>query len=304
MKTLFIVNPVAGHRKSPVRLIKRIKTIYHDAGRVPGIDYEIKIWKEVDQIDSLLEYAHANDFKAAVAVGGDGTVHAIGTRLIGKDVALGIVPSGSGNGYAGHLGIGKTLDESITQTLNGQIVKVDTGTFGGAPFLNCAGFGMDAAVADKFSKSSTRGLRTYVQLGAQTFFTYPTTECTLTVDDQEEIHLDNLLMIDIMNGTEWGRGAKMAPYASITDGYMTIVSVEKTSVMNIARLLRLLFVGKIHKHPKVRLWEGKKMTLRRPVAGVAQVDGDPIYGLSETIEIEVIEKSLNVLIPQGRFIEV
>lgn len=301
MKTLFIVNPVAGRRKSPKRLILRIRKIYRE---VNDREFEIKIWKKAEDIDDLISYARVNRFKTVIAVGGDGTVHAIGTRLIGTDMALGIVPSGSGNGYASHLGIPKKLDDSIRSTLYANVVKVDTGVFGGYRFLNCAGFGIDAMVTLEFAKSKTRGLQTYVQLGTKAYFKYKTTEAIVHVDDEEPKHLKNLMTLAIMNGTEWGRGAKVAPYSSIRDGYFSMVFVEKASVVSVARLLRLLFLGKLHKHPKVHIFEGKKFKMVRPGPAPAQVDGDPIGELGRTIECEIDEKSLNILVPEQRSLEV
>jgi len=81
------------------------------------------------------ELAKASDAEIVVAVGGDGTVNEVARGLIGTNKALGIVPSGSGNGLAYHLGIGRK-PEQILKTLNdGIITYMDCGMLDGKPFF-------------------------------------------------------------------------------------------------------------------------------------------------------------------------
>ncbi len=291
MKRMFIVNPVAGRRKKPDRLVHRIRRICRES----GTKFAIRIWSDIDQIDSIIAEAVRDSYDAAIACGGDGTVHAVGKRLIGTGIALGIVPSGSGNGYAGHLGFSMKYDEAIRQCLAQNFALVDTGVFGGEPFLNTAGIGMQAAVAEKFASSKTRGLKTYVKIGSQTFFKYKTYPVTLIVDRGEKLQLADPLLLDIMNGTEWGRGAKISPLSSIRDGKMTAVFLKKNPVVQTAGILRRLFQGTIHRSKFVTHIEGSRFEITRPSDGIAQVDGDPVH-MPAKIICEIRRNSLKVLV--------
>ncbi|MCB9230308.1 MAG: hypothetical protein H6581_01480 [Bacteroidia bacterium] len=295
MKTLFIINPKAGFRKRPTRLIRKIRETYKQLHE----DFEIWIWKAPGEIDAMLEKAKAEGFEAIIAVGGDGTVHAIGTRLIGTDIALGIIPSGSGNGYAAHLGYPKRQEDNIRQLPKLRPVKVDTGRFCGIPFLNVCGIGIDAEVAKKFASSKSRGLQSYIQHGSQVYFQYKSFPCTLTVDDNEPIPIAKTLVLDIANGVYWGAGAKIAPHSSITDGIMTAVFLETSSMVRTTNVLRQLFRGTLGHNKKVSMINGKKFTIQRDFAGRGQIDGDPVEEIPAKIEIEVVEASLNVLVMPG-----
>src|SRR5690606_20245149 len=99
-----------------------------------------------------------------VAVGGDGTVNEVARGLLHTDTALGIIPRGSGNGLARHLGVPLTVDGSIRFLNNGHRSKIDSGTINGRPFFTTAGIGFDAYISSVFAGSKKRGLQTYVEL--------------------------------------------------------------------------------------------------------------------------------------------
>lgn len=295
MKRMFIVNPVAGRKKKRENLVEKIERIC----REESAEFAIVVWEKVGDIDDIIEQAKQGDFNVVIACGGDGTVHAIGTRLIGTGIALGIIPVGSGNGYSGHLGFSKNVDAAIRENLTNETVMVDTGEFGGVPFLNTAGVGMQATVAEKFASSKARGVKNYVRLGTQTFFKYKPEPVTVSVDGGRSIDLSNPLVVDIMNGTEWGAGAKIAPLSSIRDGKFTIVLLQKKNVVAIGSILVRLFMGNVHRSRHVLEIDGTKFSISREKPGIAQVDGDPIH-LEKEISCEIIPESLKVLVPKGK----
>lgn len=294
MKTLFIINPVSGKGKGrvPMRMIKAIDTLYKEA----NVEFGIRIWDRPDSIDDLLEEAMEGDWKVIVAVGGDGTINEIGKRLVGTDKVLGIIPRGSGNGFARHLGISRRPREAVGQLLGAHVVKMDTGFFGGVPFMNAAGIGIDAEVAARFAKAKTRGIKTYVRLATKTFIDFKSFHCRMVVDDGREYEIENMLLVDIANGTEWGGGAKISPMSHVSDGWLEAIILKKTPIMKVPKLVRLLFEGRIYKHPAVKIIRGKKFEIYRAKAGNAHVDGEPIE-LEEKIVCEINEASVSILVP-------
>jgi diacylglycerol kinase family enzyme len=95
----FIINPNSGVRKKEA-LIDQLKSDLD-----PNTDYGLSFTERPAHATELAEEAVKNGADAVIAVGGDGSVNEVGKALINKDVALGIIPSGSGNGFARHLGI-------------------------------------------------------------------------------------------------------------------------------------------------------------------------------------------------------
>ena len=87
-----------------------------------------------------------------VAVGGDGSINEVAAALIGTEVPLGILPGGSGNGFAMHLGLGRNIKKAIQILNSAQPITIDTCLLNGRPFVNLAGTGFDALVAYKAKK--------------------------------------------------------------------------------------------------------------------------------------------------------
>ena len=291
MKIFFIVNPVAGRRKNPKRLINLIRKVCREA----GAEFAIRIWERPDQISELVDAAKMGNYDRVVAVGGDGTVNAIGKLLIDTDIAMGIVASGSGNGFAHHLGFSKKMSVAIQQNLEGRIEKVDTGIFGGFPFLNSAGIGMDAEVVEKFHGKKSRGLRTYIRLSTQTLLKFRSFPVSVDIDGSK-MFWKRVYFVDIANGTEWGNGAKISPKSRITDGSMTSIVVPRTLITRVPKMLNQLFNGRLDRNKNVKMIPGKKFTINRDNAGVAHIDGDPVY-LPAEIECEIRPFSLFVVVP-------
>lgn len=294
MKTMFVVNPISGKgkRRKPEKTIQMIRDAYTKA----GADFEIQLWDRPDRIEEIIADAIARGFDVVVAAGGDGTINEIGHRLVGTKIALGVIPLGSGNGFARHLGYSRRPAKAIAQLLTAQMVEIDTGDFGGIPFMNNAGIGIDAEVARAFKTTKNRGLRNYMRLGMKTFFSFKTFGVKLVVDDNREYIWENLMLIDISNGSQWGGGAKVAPLSTISDGFLEAVIWEKSNILHMPRLLKLLFLGKIYRHPRIRMVRGKKFEITRRLAGSAHVDGEAV-SLGKRIEALVLEKSMRLLVP-------
>jgi diacylglycerol kinase (ATP) len=291
---MFVINPISGKgkRRKPEKTMQRI----HDAYTKAGADFEIRLWDRPDRIDEIIQDAITRNFDVVVAAGGDGTINEIGHRLVGTKVALGVIPLGSGNGFARHLGYSRRMGKAIQQLLTAQQIVIDTGNFGGIPFMNNAGIGIDAEVARAFKTTKNRGLSNYFRLGMSTFFSFKTFEVKLVVDDNREYVWENLMLIDITNGSQWGGGAKVAPLSTISDGYLEAVIWEKSSFFSMPRLLKLLFQGKIYRHPRIKMVRGKKFEITRRLAGTAHVDGEAV-SLGKRIEALVMEKSMRLLVP-------
>jgi diacylglycerol kinase family enzyme len=84
-----------------------------------GIEFEMEIAEYPGHVEEMARRASWAD--VVVAVGGDGTVNEVVNGIIGKGAALGIIPIGSGNGFARSLGIpfGQTPIEKLRKA-NGE----------------------------------------------------------------------------------------------------------------------------------------------------------------------------------------
>ena len=136
MKALFVVNRRSG--------VKRRGDVVKIIGEACKWEHEIFECETRGDLDSAITEA----FDVVFAVGGDGTVHEVAKRLIGREIALGIVPTGSGNGFARHVGLPSAPRDSLLACRGGRIETIDTAEVNGLPFVGVMGLGFDAWVAD------------------------------------------------------------------------------------------------------------------------------------------------------------
>ena len=282
MKALFVVNRRSGARRRP------------DAAAIIrehcGFEYEIGECERKEDLDGIIGTALQKGAEAVFAVGGDGTVHEVAKRLIGTTIALGIIPAGSGNGLARHLGISMNLREALGAAH--RTATIDTATVNGMPFIGTMGVGFDAWIADAFASSGVRGLATYIRVGLAGFLHYRPEQ--YQIDINGETLERKALLIAIANASQYGNNARIAPIASLQDGLLDLVVVERVSLTAVPRL----FGGTLHRASGITMRRGSNIEIRRPSPGPAHVDGEPVT-LPEKLTIEIVPQSLRVLLPES-----
>jgi diacylglycerol kinase (ATP) len=95
----------------------------------------------------------------------------IAQALVGARAALALVPCGSGNGLALHLGLPLRPRRALALLADptARVVAIDTGTANGHPFFNAMGLGFDAEISRRFNRLTRRGLPAYARTGLAAF---------------------------------------------------------------------------------------------------------------------------------------
>jgi diacylglycerol kinase (ATP) len=288
VKTLFLVNARSGsnRRRDAAALI----------AKTCDWDHEIAACGSIDDLDDIIHGAASRGVKAIFAVGGDGTIHEIAKRLIGTDVALGVVPTGSGNGFARHLGLPMNFCDAIRACCGLRVEIIDTATVNGTPFINMMGIGFDAWIADAFACAGTRGLLTYVRVGLRGFASYAAEEYEVTVDGSLTKH--RAFVIAVANASQYGNNARIAPLASMQDGILDVTLIEQAPLVRLPVIAAQLFAGNLHRARGVATLRGRSITIRRTSAGAAHLDGEPVT-LPPLLTIDVVPRSLRVIVPDS-----
>ena len=279
----FIINPVAGssaRRRGLAGLV--------DAARrrcaAAGADLEVAFTERSGHGRELAAALAGRGFSPVVAWGGDGTVNEVASALMRRDAALGIVPAGSGNGLARELGIGLRPEEAIDTALRGRDRVIDVGELAGRPFVNLAGVGLPASVADLFARLSGRGLAGYVLATARELLRYRSER--YAVATRERTLEQPALFIELANGRQYGNGAVVAPHARLDDGRLDLVSVDPIGPARAAWGLWRLFNGTIDRHAYVHCSRVDRVTISADRPLRFHVDGEPVQGgcrLSATV---------------------
>ena len=158
-----IYNPKAGSRKTQKRWNK-IREYMEER----GVLFDYLQSEGYGSVERLARMLANNGYRTIVVVGGDGAindaVNGIMTSSVERkdEIAFGIIPNGSGNGFARHLDISTRMNRAIEMLNSSEVINVDYGMVNDQPFFSTCGVGFDAVVAEKFSDTN-RGLKGYVQ---------------------------------------------------------------------------------------------------------------------------------------------
>ncbi|HSP16144.1 MAG TPA: diacylglycerol kinase family protein [Thermoanaerobaculia bacterium] len=289
MKCLYVVNARSGRLRS-IDIARQIREHYE---RSPA-PFDVLPCERKEDLDEVVARAGREQFDVVFAVGGDGTVHEVAKRLIGTNLALGILPAGSGNGFARHVGLPLAPRKTLTACSDGRIVTIDTASVNGMPFIGVMGIGFDAVVAHRFG--ATRGLRNYIREGLAAFARYEPEEYDIEIDGKAVRR--RAFVLAVANSSQYGNNARIAPIASLQDGLLDVVTIEDVSLFSAVPLLVRLFNGTLHRSRRTRAAQGKRIVIRRAAEGPAHLDGEPVM-LGAELDVRVVPESLRVLIPRS-----
>jgi YegS/Rv2252/BmrU family lipid kinase len=285
----FIVNPISGGKDK--------KDVLAAIGRYLDLSectYEVLPTRQAGDGTRLARVTAAD---VVVAVGGDGTVSEVALGLLGTDKVLGILPCGSGDGLALHLGISRNPAQAV-KTLNaGQVVRIDAGEMDGRPFFCTAGVGLDAAVSLDFARSSRRGLNTYITTAWEDWKHRDLDRYVVETDT--EAWAGEALFITVGNANQWGNEAQIAPRASLCDGMLDVTVVQPFPVWQIPDLAARLMAGKADTSHHVRTFRSAHVHIHRDRPGPAHYDGDP-FETGTDLDLSVRPAALRVIVPASK----
>ena len=232
-------------------------------------------------------------FDKVVAVGGDGTVNEVAQGLLATPAAMGIIPKGSGNGLARHMGIPLRVDLALKCLFTSEVIAMDTFRLNGKLSLNVSGIGFDGYIADLFGMDKTRGLQGYTRLVLNEFMQFPEFDARITTE--KDVLVRKAFVIAIANSSQYGNNAKIAPRASIRDGLLNISVLKKVPPYRLD-FIYSFFSGTIDQSAYCETLQVRNtsIALNAPVA--YHVDGEPA-GKSDRFDVELLPASLNILAP-------
>lgn len=265
---------------------------------VPGIDLSYQYSKSAEDGQAKARRALDEGVDTIIVVGGDGMVNSIGSMLIDTPVALGVVPAGSGNGFARHFGIPLTAEKAVRALVDADRIPIDVGTANGRPFLVTCSMAWDAALVRTFEKSPVRGVLPYIFAAAYEFLEYRPQPFAVTLDGTEELSFSKPLVFTVANLTQYGGGAQVAPQACHDDGRLELIVLSKDDAPRALTQLPRLFDGTIDRVPGMVTRTFESLLVRRRKPAPIQVDGELVESPAE-VAVAVKHKALNVLVPKA-----
>ena len=277
---LFIVNPISGVGNK-TRIVSRLQ---RKDCRVVYTEYA----------GHAEELAREAEEDIVVAVGGDGTVNEVARGLIGTDKTLGIIPKGSGDGLALHLGLNHDINRSLRIIEAGNTRNLDCGTINGRYFFSVCGIGLDAIISERFAKSGRRGLAGYIDQAILTWKKHTIEKYEIEIDGVKKVHEG--VMVTVGNSDQWGNGVRVTPLADSSDGILDITVVEDFKDIEIPMLAYRLMTGTVNQAENIHCYKGKTIRINRENPGPAHADGD-WFETGRVLEINILEHALKVIVP-------
>ena len=214
-----------------------------------------------EDLDPLLKEAGG----LVVVVGGDGTVRAAATRILGRDLPLAIIPAGTSNNIAATLGIKSQPPLEIIAGLAEPLKRpFDVGCvrspWGQDYFLEFFGYGLYADSLYYYEpekgKSLTRSISALVQL-LRNRRGYP---CQVSLDGQDIS--DDYLLFEVIN-TRWtGPSVKLAPDASPSDGQFEVLRICEANRDGLLAYISGLLTEDLEELPSVDVSRGRQLEIQ------------------------------------------
>lgn len=288
---VFIINPASGVNKKS-NLGDKIIGFFEGEMIEPIIKYTQKAG---DAYDFAKQYAEKS-FDSIVVAGGDGTINEVVNGIGTMGVPLGIIPGGSGNGLARHLGIPLNSTKALKVILDGIIQDIDVLDINGKLSANVSGVGFDALVAHRFQNKSKRGLSSYIKVILKEFNSFQAQNYKLIIDGKE--CEKEAFLISFANSSQFGNNASISPKASISDGLFDLCIVKPFPKISTPIILQRLMTGRIDKDKHLEIIKAKELTLTQE-SDIYHLDGDPFEG-GRRLNIKILPSVLKIIIPKKK----
>ncbi|MGD8599981.1 MAG: diacylglycerol kinase family lipid kinase [Gemmatimonadota bacterium] len=306
-----ILNPAAGRRRGRKRL-----AAYQRLLREELDDVTFASTGHAGEERELADRAVAEGYDVVVAVGGDGTWSAVADRIVAsgrEDVALGILPSGTGNDFGRNFGYDPRSPQVAVRILaQGHVRTIDIGRVDSPStpdvgpehmeprhFLNVVGFGFDIAVIDAAARARfLKGELLYKVTALQQLFRFDGFGCHLEPGSGEPRDGTHL-MLTVSNGRYFGGGFPIAPNATITDGLLHACRIGDASPLGRLQLFNKAEKGTHVTSEKVEIVSDATFRLTFEDPPRFEVDGDVFRAAERTVQLSVLPDRLRVVAPRG-----
>jgi diacylglycerol kinase (ATP) len=288
-KIIFIINPIAGVKRKR-RLEKKIDRFFSEK------NYElVKLYTAYpSHALELAEHAVTEKPSLIVAAGGDGTINEVARALINTGIPLGVIPLGSGNGFARHFNLPFNITKSLKLLLTGTILSVDVGYLNGKPFFCTAGIGFDAEIGYYYRNYNYRGFVAYALSFAKVFSWYKSKDYELEIDGVR--YNFKAFFITIANISQFGYNFRIAPHASTLDGVFDVVVVKSFPKWKASILGFRSFFGTIDNSPHVWHKVAENVKILSPTGSkFIHIDGEAGIKSGE-LEYQIKNAELRVVV--------
>jgi len=300
MHAVLILNPVSGasmlasNEGEGEQYEERIVT----ALREQGIEPEVRHTTPEDSGRGLAQQAVEEGVVSIIAAGGDGTIHAVATGLIGTKGTLGIIPLGTMNNIARSLKIPEDIDEACKIIAKGKTLSIDVGKINDQVFLEVAGAGLEAALFPAAEEIKSKGwvstLRGIIE-GLAKLSAFQPTRFRIAFDERRSRSY-SAVQVSVCNTPYYGAHLRFAPDAVMDDGLLDVLIYKNFSKLEYLRHAFSISQGRRALMPKIM--QRKVKSLHISTETPVEMHADGVSQGVTPATITVIPGALNAFVPE------
>lgn len=261
-----LVNPASSRGRGAARL----------AGAVREEQVDVVETTSPSEMTRHARRAVDDGHERVIVAGGDGAVHYAIQALAGSDCALGLVPVGSGNDLSRALGISPEPGTALRLALHGDARKIDLGCIGSRVFAGVLGLGIDGDVCRIVGQQAAwipgPAAYAYAALRSLAGFTPP----SLIVEYEGGSYSGPVLLAGLANSPLFGGGMRIAPRATLDDGWLDLVIVEPVPILQLLRVFPRVYRGSHLSHPAVHSARVRRASFLADRPRTFYADGEPL----------------------------
>lgn len=263
--------------------------------------YEVRVWRTQSALEfsTFFDDRDMKNCAAVIVAGGDGSVNQIVNALLkhNLDIPIGVIPAGTANDFATHIGIGDNYLEAIERLAQMKTKAIDVGWVNDQYFINvcCGGLFSNISHEIDIELKNTLGKLAYYIKGVQQLPGFKPMK--LKIEFEEETVIDSFYMFFFLNGSSAGGFNRLGKDAQLDDGRMDFVGIRACSVNDIPVLFAKILIGD-HFEDKNVLYRQSKQVMISCLDGLegfetSDIDGEigPVFPL----DIHVYQQHIKVL---------
>lgn len=305
---LVIVNPHAGSNKCQKDWPK-IKRLLEE------VDFDMKLLfteRQFHAIEMVKQYTEEEGFQKILVVGGDGTLNEVVNgvfkqkRFKTTEITLGLITVGTGNDWGRMYEMPESYKKQIKMLQKGYTFLQDVGEVDYRfsedkemrYFINIAGMGYDALVAQKTNHMKQKGKGgavAYLVNLISGLFQYKSIHLDITADGKK-VFSGKVFSMSIGICKYNGGGMMQLPNAIPDDGLFDIMVIRKTTKLRIVTNIKHLYDGSFVNMPEVSMHTGKKVTIKsRPAHKLyLETDGESLG--HSPLDFMIVPKAIQLIV--------
>ncbi|MGH2533757.1 MAG: diacylglycerol/lipid kinase family protein [Thermomicrobiales bacterium] len=282
-----ILNPASGGGKT-LRLLPKVSAALQTMSR----PHAIHVTTGPNEAPDVAQRFARDGAEVIIAVGGDGTINEVANGIVvsGKQIPLGLVPSGRGSDFVRTTGGPRRVDDALRHCCNGKVRKIDVGRAHFADgstriFLNAGGLGFDASVAERVQGAKLPG-STLPYLWGLVSALARFRNIHVSIDADGHLLSMTARSVLVANARFLAGGMLMAPMADIADGLLDVAILGDLGRAEIVRAVPSVYRGKHLNHPKFTHLRAKTIRVESIEPARVQLDGELAGNAPVTFTVE------------------